>query len=92
MLNVLEKLLGSPSKGGGWQRIGSDSDTREIPRWVMAALQKESGSQGTRLIDYPDSRRGSIYYHGRTFDYQIKMTHKDWTVYRRRKRRRGNRR
>lgn len=65
-----------------WERIGDNTNIKNVPRWVIDAFGSISGSHGTMLIDYPEPG-GKVSFKGRTFRYRIHMANQSWTVYRR---------
>lgn len=66
----------------GWDYVGSNRQSKNIPKWVLSAFARMPGSHGTRLIDYPEPGY-SIHLRGKTFRYRIDMGERDWYVYRR---------
>ncbi len=68
-----------------WELIGTNRNTDGIPRWVVSAFADMPGSQGTRLIDYPEPGH-RIYLKGRTFRYRIDLGNQSWRVYRKHRR------
>ena len=73
-----------------WEHIGHNRNTSKVPAWVISAFAAMPGSQGTRLIDYPDAGR-SVHFKGRTFRYRIDMGNQSWEVYRRLRKRAAKR-
>ena len=65
-----------------WEWIGSNRNSKGIPRWVKDAFWKMPGSHGTQLIQYPEPGM-SVYLKGKTFRYRIDMGSQEWQVYRR---------